>query len=129
MLEVAGSIPAPYIWVYKYICLYCVWVIYKCNRLTWYGHVMWRDESHIAKRVMSMNVDGHPRNDLRRDRWTVWRMTWEYKEWAWIWQVVEENGRKKHVVSTPLSGDDDDDDVFIYKNRYLSKFISIVWYF
>jgi hypothetical protein len=29
---------------------------------------MQRDESHITKRVMSMNVEGHPRNvDLRKD--------------------------------------------------------------
>jgi hypothetical protein len=36
----------------------------RSKRLAWYGHVMRRDESHITKRVMSMNVDGH----LRRDR-------------------------------------------------------------
>jgi hypothetical protein len=29
---------------------------------------MRRDESHITKRVMSMNVDGHPRG-LPRKRW------------------------------------------------------------
>jgi hypothetical protein len=29
----------------------------RSNRLAWYGHVMWRDDSHITKRVMSMNVD------------------------------------------------------------------------
>jgi predicted 2-oxoglutarate/Fe(II)-dependent dioxygenase YbiX len=32
----------------------------RSNRLTWYRHVMRRDESHITKRVMSMNVDRHP---------------------------------------------------------------------
>jgi hypothetical protein len=32
----------------------------RSNRLAWYGHVMGRDESHITKRVMSMNVEGHP---------------------------------------------------------------------
>jgi hypothetical protein len=35
----------------------------RSNRLALYGHVMRRDESHITKRVMSMNVDGHPRRD------------------------------------------------------------------
>jgi hypothetical protein len=29
---------------------------------------MWRDERHIAKRVMSMNADGHPRGQPRK-RW------------------------------------------------------------
>ena len=30
----------------------------KGSRLSWYGHVMRRDETHVTKRVMSMNVDG-----------------------------------------------------------------------
>jgi hypothetical protein len=30
------------------------------NRLAWCGHVMRRDESHITKRVMSLNVNEHP---------------------------------------------------------------------
>jgi hypothetical protein len=42
----------------------------RSNRLTWYGHVMRRDESHIIKRVMTMNVDGHPRGRPRK-RWIV----------------------------------------------------------
>jgi hypothetical protein len=29
----------------------------RSNRLAGYGHFMRRDESHITKRVMSMNVD------------------------------------------------------------------------
>jgi hypothetical protein len=33
------------------------------NRLDWYGHVMRRDKNHITKRVMSMNIDGHPSRD------------------------------------------------------------------
>jgi hypothetical protein len=33
--------------------------IMRSNRLAWYGDIMRRDESHITKRVMSMNVDGH----------------------------------------------------------------------
>jgi hypothetical protein len=41
----------------------------RSNRLAWYGHVMWRDESHITKRVMSMNVDGHPSTGRPRKRW------------------------------------------------------------
>jgi hypothetical protein len=32
----------------------------RSNRLAWHENVMRRDESHILKRVMSMNVDGHP---------------------------------------------------------------------
>jgi hypothetical protein len=31
----------------------------RSNRLAWFGHVMRRDESHIRKSVMTMNVDGH----------------------------------------------------------------------
>jgi hypothetical protein len=34
--------------------------------LAWYGHVMRKDEIHIMKRVMSMNVDGHPRRGRGR---------------------------------------------------------------
>jgi hypothetical protein len=40
----------------------------RSNRLAWYGHVMRRDESHITKRVMSMNVDGHPRRGRPKKR-------------------------------------------------------------
>jgi hypothetical protein len=35
----------------------------------WYGHVMRKDESDITKRVMSMNVDGHPRRGRPKKRW------------------------------------------------------------
>jgi hypothetical protein len=31
----------------------------KSNRLAWYRHLMRRNASHITKRVMSKNVDGH----------------------------------------------------------------------
>jgi hypothetical protein len=31
----------------------------RSNRLAWYDLVMRRNESHIKKRVMSMNVDGY----------------------------------------------------------------------
>jgi hypothetical protein len=41
------------------------------NRLTWYGHIMRRNESHITKRVMSINVDGHPSRCLGKDGWIV----------------------------------------------------------
>jgi hypothetical protein len=41
----------------------------RSNRLAWYGHVMQRDESHITKRVMTMNVDGHPSRGRPRKRW------------------------------------------------------------
>jgi tRNA U34 5-methylaminomethyl-2-thiouridine-forming methyltransferase MnmC len=30
---------------------------------------MRRDESHITKRVVSMNVDGHPRRGRPKKRW------------------------------------------------------------
>jgi hypothetical protein len=33
-------------------------------------NVMRRDESHITKRVMSMNVDGHPSRGRPKKRWT-----------------------------------------------------------
>jgi hypothetical protein len=31
----------------------------RSNKLAWYRHVIQRDENHITKRVMTMNVDGH----------------------------------------------------------------------
>jgi hypothetical protein len=44
----------------------------RSNRLAWYGHVMHRNESQIIKRVMSMNVDGHPsRGRPKNDEWAV----------------------------------------------------------
>jgi hypothetical protein len=44
----------------------------RSNRLAWYGNVMRRDESHITKRVMSMNVDGTlVEVDLGKDGWIV----------------------------------------------------------
>jgi hypothetical protein len=39
------------------------------NRLAWYGHVVRRDESHITKKVMTMNVDGQPSRGRPRKRW------------------------------------------------------------
>jgi hypothetical protein len=41
----------------------------RSNRLAWYGHVIWRDESHITKRVMTMNVDEHPSRGRPRKSW------------------------------------------------------------
>jgi hypothetical protein len=41
----------------------------RSNWLAWYGHVMGRDESHITKRVMSMNVDGLPSRSRLKKRW------------------------------------------------------------
>jgi hypothetical protein len=41
----------------------------RSNRLAWYGHVMRRDKIHIIKRVMTMNVHGHPSRGLPRTRW------------------------------------------------------------
>jgi hypothetical protein len=41
----------------------------RSYRLAGYGHDMQRDESHITKRVMTMNVDGHPNRGRLRKRW------------------------------------------------------------
>jgi hypothetical protein len=41
----------------------------KSYRLAWHGHVIRRDESHITKRLMSVNVDGHPRRGRPKKRW------------------------------------------------------------
>jgi hypothetical protein len=41
----------------------------RSNRLAWYGHVMRMEESHITKRVMRMNVDGHPSRGRPKKRW------------------------------------------------------------
>jgi hypothetical protein len=41
----------------------------RSNTLAWYGHVIRRDESHITKRVMYMNVDGHHSRGWPRKRW------------------------------------------------------------
>jgi hypothetical protein len=43
----------------------------RSNRLAKYGHVMQRDESHITKRVMSMNVCMKMGKYLIKDEWTL----------------------------------------------------------
>jgi hypothetical protein len=82
-----------------------VFEIMRSNRLAWYGHVTQRDESHITKRVMTMNIDGHPSRGRPRKRWmdcvkddmklkgVSMDMTSDRREW-----------KKKHVVSTPHGG-------------------------
>ena len=40
------------------------------NRLSWYGHVMRRNESHAVRKVLSMNMDGYKgRDHQRNDGW------------------------------------------------------------
>ncbi|PZC79580.1 hypothetical protein B5X24_HaOG216245 [Helicoverpa armigera] len=39
------------------------------NRLSWYGHVMRRNESHVVSKVMSMNVDGYSGRGRPKKRW------------------------------------------------------------
>uniref|UniRef100_A0A2A4JJS9 Uncharacterized protein n=1 Tax=Heliothis virescens TaxID=7102 RepID=A0A2A4JJS9_HELVI len=39
------------------------------KRLSWYGHVMRRDESHATKRMLSMNVDGLRGRGRPKKRW------------------------------------------------------------
>ncbi|PZC79184.1 hypothetical protein B5X24_HaOG216748 [Helicoverpa armigera] len=39
------------------------------NRLSWYGHVMRRNESHVVRMVMSMNVDGYSGRGRPKKRW------------------------------------------------------------
>jgi hypothetical protein len=44
-----------------YYLKYYKWGVFekmRSNRLAWYGHVMWRDESLITKRAITMNLDG-----------------------------------------------------------------------
>jgi hypothetical protein len=41
----------------------------RSNRLAWCEHVMQRDESHITKTVMSINVYGHPSGGQPKKRW------------------------------------------------------------
>jgi hypothetical protein len=41
----------------------------RANRLRWYGHVMRRDDSHVTRRVLSMNVEGCKRRGRPRKRW------------------------------------------------------------
>jgi hypothetical protein len=39
------------------------------SKISSYGRVMQRDESHIMKRVMNMNIDGQPRRGRPKKRW------------------------------------------------------------
>ena len=41
----------------------------KGNRLSWYGHVMRRDDMHVTKRVMGMKVDKWRGTGRPKKRW------------------------------------------------------------
>ncbi|KAJ8715796.1 hypothetical protein PYW07_010278 [Mythimna separata] len=41
----------------------------KGNRLSWYGHVKRRDETHVTKRVLSLHVDGWKGRERPKKRW------------------------------------------------------------
>jgi hypothetical protein len=44
----------------------------KGNRLSWYRHVMRREENHATRSVMNMNVEGRRgRGQLKKDGLTV----------------------------------------------------------
>jgi hypothetical protein len=78
----------------------------KSKRLAWYGHVMPRDESHITKRVMSMNVEGHPRRGRPKKRWMDYvkdDMRIKGVSMEMTSDGVIEQNERKHVVPTPLS--------------------------
>jgi hypothetical protein len=84
----------------------------RSSRLAWYRHVMRRDESHITKILMSINVDGHPIRGRPRKRWmdcvkdymkikrVSMEMTSDRREW-----------KKKTCCADPTrpQGDNDDD--------------------
>jgi hypothetical protein len=35
-----------------------IFIRYNTYRLSWYEHVMRREENHVTRRVMNMNVEG-----------------------------------------------------------------------
>jgi hypothetical protein len=77
----------------------------RSNRLPWYGHVLRRDEGHIIKRVMTMNVDGHPSRSRPRKRlMDCMKDDMKIKGVSMVRTRIEENGRRKHVLPTPHSG-------------------------
>ncbi|CAB3222369.1 unnamed protein product [Arctia plantaginis] len=41
----------------------------RSNRLSWYGHVMRRDEENVAKKVLGMRVEGYKRRGRPKKRW------------------------------------------------------------
>jgi hypothetical protein len=70
------------------------------NRLAWYGHIMRRNESHTTKRVMSMNVDGHPSRGRAKKR----RMDCVKDDMRIKGVSKEMTSDKRRNVPTPLSG-------------------------
>ncbi|KAJ8709706.1 hypothetical protein PYW08_009710 [Mythimna loreyi] len=59
------------------------------NRLSWYGHVKRRDETHVTKKAMSMNVDG-------------WRGRGRPKK---IWMDCVRSDMENRGVSDSVTGD------------------------
>ena len=39
------------------------------NRLSWYGHVLRRNEENVVRRVLSMDVDGYKSRRRPKKRW------------------------------------------------------------
>ena len=39
------------------------------NRLSWYGHVLRRNEENVVRRVLSMNIDGYMSRGRPKKRW------------------------------------------------------------
>jgi hypothetical protein len=65
---------------------------------------MHRDESYIMKRLMSMNIDGHPSRGRLKKRWMDCVKVYMGIKGVGMKMTIEENGRRKHVVPTPFSG-------------------------
>jgi hypothetical protein len=73
----------------------------RSSRLAWCGNVMWRDKSHIIKRVLTMNVDGHPSSGKPRKGWMDC-VKYDMKIKGVSMEMTSD--RRKHVVPTPHSG-------------------------
>jgi hypothetical protein len=74
----------------------------KGNRLSWYGHVM-REENHVTRRAMNMNVEGWRGRGRPKKRW-IDCVKQDMREMAVSDEMTSDRGewrKKLHATPTP----------------------------
>jgi hypothetical protein len=83
---------------------------------------MRREENHVTRRVMNMNVDGEDEVDQKM---MDWHCEAGYGRWLWVrkWRVIEENDGRGHAAPTPNELGKGQEEEEEYTHTYHSCFI------